>query len=286
VLREILASTIASVTGVSPDSTDNTIRQRLRAVASSSLELSSHFGIGRDRCWRCWRILRAAAVWGVFIVVLLPEGNHRLFIAHSHLDCITARADRELPIAEPADEVKGLAWGLLAGQAQGVRGDRRLDRRAHGRRRAKEPIGRCEPVQGLVRALEVVVLHEQQHSALTVLVVRKHRAREELLPHRLPESLDLPARLRMVGAALHVLDAVPTQLRLKLRRPAPGRVLPSLVRQNLPWRAVLGNAAGQRLEHQRAPLVVGDRQAHEIARVIVQERRHIEPLVPAQQERE
>lgn len=86
----------------------------------------------------------------------------------------------------------------------------------------------------------------------------------------------------MVGAALDVLDPVAAKLRLKLGRAPPGRVLPPLIGEDLPRRAVLGNATGQCLEHQGAALVVGHRQAHQIPRVIIQKRRHIEPFVPAQ----
>ena len=129
------------------------------------------------------------------------------------------------------------------------------------------------------------MLNEEHHTTLAVLEVGKHRAREKLLPHRLPEALDLAAGLRMMRAALHVRDAVPAQLRLELRRAAPGGVLPTLIGQDLTRRAVVGNATVQRLQHQRASLVMRHRKAHEVARVIIQERRDVHPLVTAQQER-
>ena len=90
----------------------------------------------------------------------------------------------------------------------------------------------------------------------------------------------------MVRPALHVRDAVAAQLRLELRRAAPRRVLPALIGEDLPRCAVLRDPARERLEHQRAALVMRHRQAHQIARVIVEERRHVNPLVAAQQERE
>jgi hypothetical protein len=61
-----------------------------------------------------------------------------------------------------------------------------------------------------VRPLEVVVLHEQRRTALAIVEVGKHRPRQELLPHRLPETLDLAAGLRVVRAALHVRDPLPS----------------------------------------------------------------------------
>lgn len=169
-------------------------------------------------------------------------------------------------------------------QAQRVLRHRRFDRRAHLWGRSEEAVGRGEPLQPLVRALEVVVLHEECHPALAIVEVGEHRSREKLLPHRLPEALDLAAGLRVVRAALHVPDAVTAKLFLEARLPAPGRVLASLVSEDLPRRAMIGDPPRERLQHERAPLVVRHHQAHEIARVIIQERRHIHPLVAAQQE--
>jgi hypothetical protein len=94
-----------------------------------------------------------------------------------------------------------------------------------------------------MRALEVVVLDKKRHATLTVLEVREHGAREQLLPQRLPEPLDLAAGLRMVRPALHVCDAVTLQLRFELGRATPGGVLAPLIRQDLPWRAIVGDAA-------------------------------------------
>lgn len=137
-----------------------------------------------------------------------------------------------------------------------------------------------------MRTLKVVVLDEQRHAPLAVLEVREHRAREQLLPQRLPEALDLAAGLRVVRAALHVRDAVALELGLELGRPPPGGVLAALVGEDLTRCAVVGDAARQRLQHQCAPLVMRHRQAHQIATVIVEERRHVQPLVPTQEKRE
>jgi hypothetical protein len=136
-----------------------------------------------------------------------------------------------------------------------------------------------------VRALEVVVLNEQPRATLAIVEVREHRAAEELLPHRLPEALDLAAGLRMMRTALDVADAVAAKLLLKPGLAPPSRVLTTLVGEDLARRAVVGNAARKRLEDQRAPLVVRHHQAHEIARVIIQKRRHVHALVAPKQER-
>jgi hypothetical protein len=90
----------------------------------------------------------------------------------------------------------------------------------------------------------------------------------------------------MVRATLHVLDAVTLELRFELRKASPRRVLAALIGQYLLRCSVLGDAARQRLQHQHAPLVMRHHQAHQVPRVIVQERSHIDALMPSQQERE
>jgi hypothetical protein len=118
-------------------------------------------------------------------------------------------------------------------------------------------------------ALEVVVLDKKRYPALAVFEVGEHRAREQLLPQRLPEPLDLPAGLRMMWPALHMGDAVTLELGLELGAPAPGGVLAPLVGQDLPRRPIVCNAACERLEHQHASLVMRHRKTHQVAGVIV-----------------
>jgi hypothetical protein len=179
----------------------------------------------------------------IFIAALLPERDRGVLIAHPHVQRRAAGADGNRAIAELAGEVEGLSDRLRLGQAQCVLLHLRLDARTHLTCRPEEPIRRRQPLDALVRTLEVVVLDKERHPALTVLEVGEHRAAEQLLPQRLPEPFDLPAGLRVVWPALHMRDAVALELRLELRAPAPGGVLPALIRQDLPRRAVLGDAA-------------------------------------------
>lgn len=209
-----------------------------------------------------------------------------MLIAHTHAQGRTARTDGKRPIPQLPRQVEGLAHGLLARQPQCVLGHLRLDTGAHCGCGAEEAIRRGESFQCLMRALEVVVLDVQPHPALTVLEVRKHRSRQQLLPQALPEALDLAAGLRVVRTALHMPDPVTLELGFKLRAAAPGGVLTPLVGQDLPRGSITGNAARQGLQHQHASLVMRHRHAHQIARVIVQKGRHVNALVPTQQERE
>ena len=130
------------------------------------------------------------------------------------------------------------------------------------------------------------MLNEQHRPTLAVIEVRKHGAREEFLPHCLPEPLDLAAGLRVMRTALDVTNTVTAKLLFKPRLAPPSGVLAALVGQDLARRAVLRDTARESLQHKRAPLVVRHHQAHDIARVIIQKRRHVHPLMAAKQEGE
>jgi hypothetical protein len=122
---------------------------------------------------------------------------------------VAVRGDRHVAIAESSDEIEGLARRLLAREAHLVVGDALLDHRAYVGRRAEESVGGHEAFERLVRPLEVVGVDEVRDATVAVGEVRKHRARQKLVPERLPESLDLAERLRVLRPALDVPNAVP-----------------------------------------------------------------------------
>lgn len=217
---------------------------------------------------------------------LLGKRDRRLLSSDANLQSRSARVDAEILVAQAADQVEGFARRLLARHAQRIGRHRRLYRRSHLWGRAEEAIGGRHALERLMRALEVVVLHEERCAPLAIVEVGEHRPRQELLPQGLPEALDLAAGLRVVRPALHVRDAVPLELLLEGGRTAPRGVLAALVGEDLARGAVVGDAARERLHHERALLVVRHHQAYEIARVIVHEGRDVHALVPAQQERE
>ena len=117
----------------------------------------------------------------------------------------------EVLITEATDEIKGFLRLLGLCETQRVRLDLRLDGGAHVRGRAKKPIRRHEAADGLVRPLEVVVLHEELDAPKTVREIGKYRSLQKLGPQRLPEAFDLAERLRMLGPALGVFDSAPLE---------------------------------------------------------------------------
>ncbi len=86
----------------------------------------------------------------------------------------------------------------------------------------------------------------------------------------------------MVRPALHVPDAVAAEFLFKPRRATPGRVLSPLVGQDLPGDAIVGDPAGQGLQDQGRALMMRQHAGHDVAGVIVEEGRHVDPLVAAQ----
>jgi hypothetical protein len=161
-----------------------------------------------------------------------------------------------------------------------------FDRRSHLRRGPEEPVRGDGTSDPLVRTTEVVGLDEERDPPLAILEICEDGAREKFLPQRLPETLDLAQRLRMVRTALDVTNALTVQLRLEVRVATPGHVLPSLIGEDLTRRAIFRNAARQRFQDQRGTLVVRHHQRHEEARVVVHEGRHVKTMVTPQEKRE
>jgi hypothetical protein len=222
-----------------------------------------------------------------FFIGFLPPERDRLFhLSQPDHEPLAGEGNGEVPLSEAAHQVEGLSTRLLLGQSQGVFGHPLLDHRPHVRRGPEEAVRRHHPRDALVRTAEVVGLDEEAHPPLAILEIGKDRPRQELVPQRLPESLDLPQRLRVVGTALDVMDPLPLQLSLEIRVAAPGRVLTTLIRQDLAWSPVFGNATRERFQDQRRALMVGHHQRHHVPRVVVHEGGDVEPVMTAQEEGE
>ena len=134
----------------------------------------------------------------------------------------------------------------------------------------KEPIGRTQPLQGLVRPLMVVVLHPQPHPLAGRLEAVELRSHQELLPDRLPEPFDLAQGHGMMRPALDVVDPILAQLRLETGRPAPTAVLAALIREHFFGHAVLRHRRAVHLQHVLCRLAAKHVQPHHVAGVIIE----------------
>jgi hypothetical protein len=141
------------------------------------------------------------------------------------------RRDAQVAVTEPANEVKRLSRSLLVCEPERVVRDVARHRLAHLRSSFEIAVRRDHRLDALVQTVEVVRVDVQRQPPLAVGEIAEDRPRQKFLPQRLPESLHLPERLRMLRPALDVLDSVAAQLFLESRLPAPGRVLPPVVRQ-------------------------------------------------------
>jgi hypothetical protein len=209
-----------------------------------------------------------------------------MLVSHLHVEPGARRGDGQVAVTQPAHQIKRLARGLLVREPYGVIGHVALDGRAHLRRHAEESVRRHQATQRLVGPLEVIGRDEEANAAVAIRIIREDRAREKLVPQRLPEALNLAHGLRMLRPALDVPNAVLAQLLLEFRLAAPDRVLPTLVRQNLFGRPIVRNRATESLHHQARALMVRQRKRADESRVVVHEARQVQALVLAQQKRE
>jgi hypothetical protein len=210
---------------------------------------------------------------------ILLERNRLGGVADADIEPLLAGCDREALITELTDDVEGFAWLLFERESQCVLRDLLLDCLAHVRRGAEESICWNKAVESLMRSLEVVVREVMFEPALRVDEVREHRAAEKLVPQRLPETLDLAERLRMLRATADVLDAVALERLFELGPSTPHRVLPTVVGQHFLWLTVRRDAAFEGFHHQSGFLVVCDRVADDEAAVVVHEHAQVQPLL-------
>lgn len=182
---------------------------------------------------------------------VLREWNGLRAVADVDLESFLAGRDRQLLIAELTDDVKRLSRRLLERESQCIGRDRALDFRAYVRRGLEEAIGRDEPVERLVWPLKVVVRQVVYEPLLRIGRMREDSAAEKLVPQRLPESLDLAERLRVLRSTADVVNARPNQQLFEFGLAAPHRVLPSIVGQHFDRLTIGRNPVLERLHHER-----------------------------------
>jgi len=194
-----------------------------------------------------------------------------LFLAiDEHLHLTLLGTDDHGLLAHPPDHVERAARLPPQCQFQHVLLDAALDDLAQFLGDGKEPIGRTQPLQGLVRPLVVVVLHPQPHPLAGGLEAVKLRSHQELLPDRLPEPFDLPQGHGMMRPALEVVDPILAQLCLEAGRAAPTAVLAALIREHFFGHAVLRDRRAVHLQHVLGSLAAKHVQPHHVAGVIIE----------------
>jgi hypothetical protein len=207
-------------------------------------------------------------------------------LADVDLEALPAAGDRHPLVSELTYNVEGLAQRLFEREPQGVCCDRALDLRADVCGCLEEAIRGHEPVERLMRPLEVVVGQVVHEPLLRIDGVREDRTSEKLVPQRLPEALDLAECLRMLRPTADVMNAHPPQCLFELGLAAPHRVLPPVVGQHLDWLSVARDAVLEGLHHEGRPLVMRECVSHDEAAVVVHEHAHVQSLCPSQPKRE
>jgi hypothetical protein len=115
----------------------------------------------------------------------------RFLAIDEHLDTALLGPDHHRLFAHTAHHVEGALGLPTQGELQDVLLDAALDDLAEFLRDAEEAIRRAEPLQALVGAPVVVVLHPQPDPLTSRIEAVELGALQKLLPDGLPEALDL-----------------------------------------------------------------------------------------------
>jgi hypothetical protein len=212
-------------------------------------------------------------------------GRSRRFAIDQHLNLTFLGPQRDRLLAEPADHVERALRLPAQRQFLNVLRDPALNDRPQFLGNREEPIRRTQALEGLMRALVVVILHPQPNPLPRLVEAVKLGPTEKLFPDRLPEPLHLAQRHRVMRLALEVMHSIFRQLLLEPRLAPPTRVLPAIVSEHLLRHAILADRRAIHLQHVFGTLAAEHIEAHHIARVIIQ-KRHQVGVLAAQPKRE
>lgn len=194
-----------------------------------------------------------------------------VFAIDLHRDLAFLSPQHDRLFAESPDHVEGTVGHTAQRQFFYVRGNPALDDRAQLRRQCKEPIGRTEVVERLMRPTVVVELDPLPDALLRLLEAVELRPREEVRPDGLPEPFDLAQGLRVMRTTAEVMDVILLQGLLKPRLAAPVGVLPAIVGQHLLRQTKLTHRLSIDFQHVLRRLAAIQPQPDQVARVIVHE---------------
>jgi len=124
----------------------------------------------------------------------------------------------------------------------------------------------------------VVVLHPVIQPLTGIGKRGKHRFAQKFMPDRLPETLDLTKRHRVMGSTTDMPDSLLFEHLLEARLTSPVHKLPAVVRQDLTWRTPLAKRALGYLKHSRCRLLAEEAPAHQIPRVVIDDPHQVDPV--------
>ena len=207
---------------------------------------------------------------------------HRLSIRLQHqLPALAAQGDRPPPDAP--EDVHRLPRRAVDRRRQLVGLHLSLERLAQRVLGTEETVRRHQPSDPLMRAEVVVESDPVAESALRLRQAVGPHPLPKLRPDRLPQSLALAHRLRVVRRRQHLTDAEAVQPLAEGRPPAPAVVLRALVGEDLLRLAESLDAFFEGFEHELLPLVRQQPPAHDVAAVVVQEDRQRDTAPGARQ---
>ena len=190
---------------------------------------------------------------------------------HLHTHALVIRRDHQRLLAHTANHVEWLLHLAMPRQRLHVGRHAAFDRGAFLFLDRKEAVGRAKSVQSLMRPPVIVVLHPPREAIPRLIERLETRLDEELVLERLPQPLDLPQCLGMLGRAADMVDVILPQFLLEGRLPAPVGVLPTVVGQHLLGLAVLAHRTPVDLQHILRRVAAVDTQTHDVPGVVIQE---------------
>lgn len=176
-------------------------------------------------------------------------GRSGRFAIDQHLNLAFLGPQRDRLLAEPAHHVKRALRLPAQRQLLNVLCDPALDDLPQFLGDRKEPIGGTQALQGLMRALVVVVLHPQPNPLPRLVEAVELGAAEKLFPDRFPEPLHLAQRHRVLRLALEVMHPIFRQFLFEARLAPPRSVLPPIVGEHLLRHAILADRRAIHLQH-------------------------------------